>query len=242
MPPTRKFPPKNPGGKTRFSIPFSAPLAIAAALVLVCAVGWSFFIGFMVGKGQNPETRINAMTGGLLESDKIEPESQPEPPLENVPPGETASPPPPRAETLPAQVKPGATETAPGFLSGPQGNARSAWGPTDAASSTSPAKRGAEPKKDVKKEARPETPRFEYSFQVAAFKTQKEADSLARRLRGQGIRGRVAKTGKVALVVADLRGSEEEAANLRQKLKGLKLGTPLQLSKKQITPKKTRGK
>ena len=37
-------------------------MAALLGTILVVAVGWSFFMGFMVGRGQNPETRVEQMT------------------------------------------------------------------------------------------------------------------------------------------------------------------------------------
>ena len=50
------------GEKRRFVIRLSGPMATLLATILAVAVGWSFFMGFMVGRGQNPETRVEQMT------------------------------------------------------------------------------------------------------------------------------------------------------------------------------------
>ena len=50
------------GEKRRFAIRLSGPMAALLGTILVVAVGWSFFMGFMVGRGQNPETRVEQMT------------------------------------------------------------------------------------------------------------------------------------------------------------------------------------
>ena len=42
-------------------------MASLLGLVLLAAVGWSFFMGFMVGRGQNPEQRVEQMTGLQLD-------------------------------------------------------------------------------------------------------------------------------------------------------------------------------
>ncbi|WP_297670015.1 SPOR domain-containing protein [uncultured Desulfovibrio sp.] len=47
----------------RFALRLSLPAAAVLGVVLAVAVGWSFFMGFMVGRGQNPEARVEQMTG-----------------------------------------------------------------------------------------------------------------------------------------------------------------------------------
>lgn len=61
----RKREPRPQAG-VRFGI--SWPLLCAISLVLICAVGWAFFMGLMVGRGQNPQTSIENMAG-LSQSD-----------------------------------------------------------------------------------------------------------------------------------------------------------------------------
>lgn len=45
---------------------FSGAALAALALALVCAVLWSFFMGYMVGRGQNPERGVESVAGLLL--------------------------------------------------------------------------------------------------------------------------------------------------------------------------------
>jgi len=53
------------GEKRRFVLRLSGPMTALLGTILAVAVGWSFFMGFMVGRGQNPETRVEQMTGML---------------------------------------------------------------------------------------------------------------------------------------------------------------------------------
>lgn len=59
------------GGSAGFSLRglrlgFSGAALAALALALVCAVLWSFFMGYMVGRGQNPERGVESVAGLLL--------------------------------------------------------------------------------------------------------------------------------------------------------------------------------
>ena len=65
--PVRKPRVRSAGGapekERRFALRLSLPVAGLLAAVLVVAVGWSFFMGYMVGRGQNPEQRVEQLTG-----------------------------------------------------------------------------------------------------------------------------------------------------------------------------------
>ena len=78
---------------------------------------------------------------------------------------------------------------------------------------------------------------YDYVFQVAAFKGEDDADRLRKRLEGRGLRTRLQKSGKVQLVMVNLRGTELDAGNLREELKRMKLGAPIQASQKAVPGK-----
>ena len=64
-----------------------------------------------------------------------------------------------------------------------------------------------------------------------------DADKLRARLESKGLRSRQQKSGKVLLVLVNLRGTELDAANLREELQRMKLGKPLLASKKAVSGK-----
>lgn len=78
---------------------------------------------------------------------------------------------------------------------------------------------------------------FDFVYQVAAFKSADDADRLRKKLEERGIRSRLQKSGKVQLVMVSLRGTELDAANLREELGRMKLGAPMQKSKKAVAGK-----
>ena len=45
-------------GSPRFVITLSAPASALIAAILIVIVAWCFFMGFMVGRGQNPEKHL----------------------------------------------------------------------------------------------------------------------------------------------------------------------------------------
>lgn len=257
------------GGKPRrFTFSLSGVAVAALGLVLVAAVGWAFFMGFMVGRGQNPEKSVEQMTG-MLRDEQAQP-AAPVPPAAPAAPGAQSAPTaqPERAEqpeqagstaevpaspadaahaTQAQQSPQAAPQAAPqegsAFpFSRPQGAGLAAWGispatpaPGAAAAPSSPPQGQRAPAAQPK--AAQAEPLFDYSFQVAAFKDKADADKLRARLESKGLRSRQQKSGKVLLVLVNLRGTELDAANLREELQRMKLGKPILASKKAVSGK-----
>ena len=84
------------------------------------------------------------------------------------------------------------------------------------------------------RETAPTVPLYDFVFQVAAFRNVDDADRLRQRLEGQGLRTRGQKSGKLTLVMVHMRGTDLDAANLKEELQRMRLGSPLQKSKKQV--------
>ena len=257
--------------KKRLVLRLSAPMATLLGLILMAAVGWSFFMGFMVGRGQNPEQRVEQMTG--LQLDKQAPQAAQggvdasntsvaaaagAGPDAAAPKGQEAPAPDgaatgPQAAAPAAPAAPSAAEAAsPANPSAypfdrPSASSLAAWGikpsqagaqpgaqPGAQAASKAPATQASA---QAQKPAAPQAPQFDFVFQVAAFKSADDADKLRKRLEERGIRTRLEKSGKVQLVMVNLRGSDLDASNLREELGRMKLGAPIQKSKKAVSGK-----
>ncbi|UIB01137.1 SPOR domain-containing protein [Desulfovibrio desulfuricans] len=268
------------GEKRRFVIRLSGPMLALLGAILVVAVGWSFFMGFMVGRGQNPETRVEQMTSMIS---KDAPKAKPAPEA----PAPDAAAPAAQAETADAQnPAPGAEENqampagapqpgkpgqdqkgqkaaaqAPQGKQGqqppqgaypfaqPSGNSLAAWGIKPGAnqnaqgqgaqaSAQTGAQANAQNGVQAAKPAPAKTgPQFDYVYQVAAFKSDEDADKLRTRLEGKGLRTRTQKNGKLVLVMVSIRGTEDDAFNLREDLRHMKLGVPIQISQKPVSSK-----
>lgn len=258
--------------KKRLILRLSAPMATLLGLILMAAVGWSFFMGFMVGRGQNPEQRVEQMTG--LQLDKQAPQAaQGGADAPNTPTATAAgaepdaaahkgqeAPPPdgiaagPQAAAPAAAAAPSAPEAAsPANPSAypfdrPSANSLAAWGikPSQGgaqagaqAAPKTPATQ-AQASAQAQKPAAPQAPQYDFVFQVAAFKSTDDADKLRKNLEERGIRTRLQKSGKVQLVMVNMRGTDIDANNLREELARMKLGAPIQKSKKAV-PGKSRG-
>lgn len=203
---------------------------LGALLIFAAAVAaWAFFMGYMVGQGHNPNARIQEMTGLSLPTPRAEKSSPEEPPQNPAEPSPASAPQPapPAAESARAPETPFRT---------PKGRGLDAWG-----GSPKPPKAAAAPA--AKKPARTDKEElFDYSFQIAAFKNPSDAESLQKRLAGAGIRAKAQKSGKVHLLITNIRGSSQAVENLHKKLASMKLGRPLQLSKQPVQPKAQRKK
>lgn len=201
---------------------FSWPLLGAMAIFLIGAVVWAFFMGFMVGQGHNPNSKIQEITGISLAGGEGEKEASPQAEAAPKPapvisePGGEEGPPPEQAN-----------KSEPAFRT-PRGEELAAWG-------EAPPKPAASPLKKEKPPAARKEELFDFSFQIAAFKSMAEAENLQKKLAAISVKTKIQKSGKVQLLIADMRGPANTPEKLRQKLLPLKLGKPLQLSRKELS-------
>lgn len=237
-------------GSGKFCIHLSGMTAIMASVILIAVIGWAFFMGFMVGSDRSlhsvgqmaglvterlsdtPETakdissefsatdRASLLPEKQAISETIAREGQPEN-------GQSTQAPAPKGQE-------GERQPPPQFnpFSRPQGKGMAAWGdngtPQDQADVHS---RAAPIARDIPQK------KFDYVYQVAAFKDKTDADKVLARLEKRGMRSRLQKSGKVFLVMVSLRGTEQDAAGMRKVLAEMKLGKPLLSSKREIQRK-----
>ena len=254
------------GEKRRFVIRLSGPMLALLGVILAVAVGWSFFMGFMVGRGQNPETRVEQMTS-MISKDAPKAKSAPEAQGEtadaqNPAPGAEenqatpAGAPQPgkpgqdqkgqKAAAQPPQGKQGQQSPQGAYpFAQPSGNSLAAWGIKPGANQNAQdqgaqtgALANAQSGAQAAKPAPAKTgPQFDYVYQVAAFKSDEDANKLRTRLEGKGLRTRTQKNGKLVLVMVSIRGTEDDAFNLREDLRHMRLGVPIQVSQKPVSNK-----
>ena len=196
-------------------------------------------MGFMVGRGQNPARHVERMTGVILREGNPAPDSVSESALGAASGPVSEMDAPARGET------PAASPPAPGAGEGssaafdplkfPEGAALDAWGARTGASGRSGTKAEEKPAMSAER-----GPRFDWVFQMAAFRDKSDADKTRMRLESAGYRASLAKSGKVTLVLAHLRGGETDAARLRERAHEIGLGEPLLLSKKPEAVKKVK--
>lgn len=219
------------------AIPLTRSVAIGIGVVLLCVIGWAFFMGWMVGAGQNPEAGF-ARIAGFGKSQEEAPREAPEDePFQQE--GQEG----PESQVAEAGEESGMIpeDTGAQQFARPSGEQLSAWGGASGSipaqkpevARVAPAKTAPAPPRRQPEKAAPAS-RFAFTYQVAAFKSKQEADLLAARLKKAGIRASASKSGKVFLVMANLRGTDADARAMVAKLRGMKLGEPLRLARKPL--------
>ena len=241
----QRIAPAEPKSGFSFTLP---PLAAGGVcIVMLACIGWAFFMGYMVGHGQNPGEEMRELTGigrpdreTLAEMDKAMAGSeetslrdkladlgqQPVGGAPAAPDGDAAA-----APAAPAATAAPAVKNSHPFNT-PSDKGLAAWGNAPKGTAQSASEKTAAP-------ARPQAaasalPLYDFVFQVAAFRNVDDADRLRQRLEGQGLRTRGQKSGKLTLVMVHMRGTDLDAANLKEELQRMRLGSPLQKSKKQV--------
>lgn len=217
---------KQPPG---LSLALSPAMGACLIIALICALAWSFYMGFRVGRGEHPAEGLPAVAALVekQESDAATGEEQRQSAPEAVPVQEQQAALTPAVPPIAQRVTPESAAPAP--FTKPAGQGLGAWGPQDNAQPpVAPKKAPTAATKNGKQD------KFIYTYQVAAVKNNRDAENLQKKLQGAGLKCSLRKSGKVVLAIVTLRGTETEARGLPQKLRGLKLGKPLLLSRKEI--------
>lgn len=234
----QRIAPAVPKGGFSFTLP---PLAAGTVCIAMLAcIGWAFFMGYMVGHGQNPGEEMRELTGigrpdreTLAEMDKAMAGSEDAglrdklADLSRQPVG--GAPAAANASAAPAAA-PAAKSPYP--FNKPSDNGLAAWGNAPKGAAQPASEKTAAPAKP--QAATNGAPLYDFVFQVAAFRNVDDADRLRQRLEGQGLRTRGQKSGKLTLVMVHMRGTDLDAANLKEELQRMRLGSPLQKSKKRV--------
>jgi len=218
---------KDPGAHGRtytFNCTFGGLAALATAATL--ALSLFFVLGVLVGRGHRPESAI--------------------PPIERIMPTESPAAR-PADEILKAEELQYSEQLA---KKGPEAQLAKpidaverkapdkAKAPDAKKGETSPAKpeakAGAKP--DAKAEAKdPDTQRYDYTYQVASFPDQAEAQAFLKRVKAAGLKGSIENStanGKPwHRVVVFFRGTPEETRSLKEKLAALGASKPLMRGK-----------
>lgn len=234
----QRIAPAVPKGGFSFTLP---PLAAGAVcIVMLACIGWAFFMGYMVGHGQNPGEEMRELTGigrpdreTLAEMDKAMAGSEDAglrdklADLSRQPVGGA-----PAAANASAAPAAAPAAKSPYLFNKPSDNGLAAWGNAPKGAAQPASEKTAAPAKP--QAATNGAPLYDFVFQVAAFRNVDDADRLRQRLEGQGLRTRGQKSGKLTLVMVHMRGTDLDAANLKEELQRMRLGSPLQKSKKRV--------
>lgn len=219
------------------SLVLSVPILSVLGIIFICALAWFFFMGYMVGKGQHPQNSINDITGlGTRLEDDLEKMQAEKEVMEALNNSRTASQNAPVVMSNSGQIPAKANAEAYPF-NRPQNEAEAAWERPDN-QQTPKSQKPAQTASSKTAKAPTSSARYDFTYQTAAFKTNKEAIALKDRLQKDKINASVQKNGRVFLVLLKFRGSDQEAISYKQKLQKYKLGAPLLISKTSVNPAK----
>lgn len=216
----------------RFVITLSAPASALIAAILIVIVAWCFFMGFMVGRGQNPEKHLEeiaAIVGQAKNDESAAPQG-------DAKPGDAGT-----AEDQNGENAQAKDKSQPDAQASPDGQPDQGAGDQQAAdAAASDTRTGAQaPLKDAIRQqpkkpdpAQTGEPVFIYTYRLATVKTQEAAKSEQKRYQSKGVQCVIRKLNSSFSLNMTLRGTEKDDAALRQKLKSAGLGAPMLLSKK----------
>ncbi len=235
--------------KKALTVQISFSTVTTLCVILLSCFCLTFILGVIVGRGDNPEAHLPELTAILpkdsaKESDSetvkeevIKSEVMPKEELnyssslkDKVSPESVTNSPTVDVVNPAAPINPAQTSVTGQDVNSQTGQIAS---PASATSSSDPAE---DLLKQVVNEPdlQPVPSIFDFTFQVATFTDEVSVDRLRARLEGEGLRTKMEKTGKFYKVMVLMRGSNEQAQDLRKLMVSMKLGEPLQRSKKAI--------
>ena len=231
--------PAGRGGKTRggkgLNLTLSPATLTLVGVGVVLVLGWCFYMGFMIGRGQNPEEHLQKIAAVWQAEERgatvagVEAGSSAES-AEGVP--QTSAQGAEGAAQDPGQVLPGTTPGAvpgyPAFASSqpaPQGTTVEQT-PSQGASLTQA--QGAQPKAQQTRAPGTHT----YVYRMATVRNQEDARREQERYENKGFRVRIVKSGNVWVLRHEFQGTDEDEKAFLQAVKNAGLGQPLRTSRK----------
>ena len=237
------------------------PTAIALGIGSVLLLGWVFFLGVILGRGDMPEENIPQLESVLPKPAPLEParvvEGKPQDSLEtlvqgleqggntnaNTTAGSTQAtvansavkPTAPANKPVANATKPTTPDTKPTTPAvTPKPTAKPATTATKPAVAATVA---SDKKPDVKAE---DKEIFDYKFQVSAYKDKPSADALVTKLSKDGVNAVVVQSADAAgvnwnRVVVSMRGSVDDVTSLQSKLKKFGISKIVRQSKKPVS-------
>ena len=213
--------------KKRFMIHISMPILVIGIVIVTLTLGWSFFMGFLVGRGADPGTRLNSLPifgGGKVVAEQGA-KAKPAVLTEAKEKVEAATPE-PSSKDKDVEPKEDVSKPVHPFTR-PQGQSVAAWGnqpqvkdePAKEAPKNTPKEQVKEP--EPKKKADSKEPRYEVRYQVASFSREVDAVNMSKQCRAKGLNASPQLFGKVYRVVISFRGTVTEANAMKAKARGL---------------------
>lgn len=221
------------GGSGRFNFSLSPTVASLVVLGLLLLLGWCFYMGFMIGRGQNPEEhlqKIAAIWQSRQEAGQnVQTAAQP---AQTAGAGQTVQlGQPGAAQTdstgIPVQ-QPGQPVVVPGqpvFRTQPaQGQS------TQQAQSTGQGQQKAAKPVQQAQQSGPAT--YTFTYRMATVRSQQDAREEQTRYEGKGFRVSIRKSGNAWILQHTFNGTDEDAAQFLRDVKAAGLGEPMRVSRK----------
>ena len=219
-------------------ITLSAPASALIAAILIVIVAWCFFMGFRVGRGQNPEKHLEEIAAivGQSKADQADADQAAAPDAS----GDAAArddqsaggAPAPDGAQQPADKGDQNGQNGQNAQPANDGKTQDAAAAADKGTAQQPLKDAIRPQQKKPEPAQTGEPVFIYQYRLATVKTQEAAKSEQKRYQSKGFQCVIRKLNTSFSLNYTLRGTEKDDAALRQKLKSAGLGAPMLLSKK----------
>lgn len=201
-------------------------------VIVLCVLGWCFYLGFMVGRGQNPEKHLQEMAAILSPAEKPAQAGQPQgtAPAQGEAAQNAAQPADagdgaqqPGQPGQPDQAgQPAAVPGFPAFQQGTQGAAQNAGQAAQAAGQKKPEAQAAE---------KPKAP-YTFSYRMATVRTRDDARKEQERYEKKGFRTSIRSSGKTWSLFYTLKGTDSDADRFLRDVKKAGLSQPVRVSKK----------
>ncbi len=216
------------------SINVSPAFLSLLGVIILCVLGWCFFLGFMVGRGQNPEEHLQKMAAILSPAEKP---AQTAKPQGAVPQDGVAD----QGAAQPAEAADGAQQQQPGqpgqpdqagaspvpgfpaFQQGAQGAGQNAAQQAQAQDKKKPEAQAAQEK--------PKAP-YTFSYRMATVRTREDARKEQERYEKKGFRTSIRQSGKSWSLYATIKGTDSDADQFVRDVKKAGLSQPVRVSRK----------
>lgn len=249
--PLRPIEPKSQPSKPPFSIRLSAPFLALGSLIIAVTVGWSFVMGYMVGRGENPGERLaqydpfvrteeslaskNAQTASK-EADQVSDNSEGKETQKDAQKESQKEAQKDAEKDVPTDKKKDTEERKVAFAAPahpfmrPEGSSASAWKNESVQIL---------PKNEEKKtDSKDSVARNDYFYRVATYRTKNEAETLSKKLVSASRRSYVQQNGTVYSVYLSTKASDAEIAELKTLFGKLRIKDPLLMAKKESSQQK----
>lgn len=211
-------------------------------VIVLCVLGWCFYLGFMVGRGQNPEKHLQEMAAILSSDDKPAQAGQGAAQPGAVPgaaagqgdaqaqgaenaAGQQAGQPDQAAQPDGAGQA-GQAAAVPGYPAFPQAS-QAAGG-----AAAQPGQAAAQKKPEAQQvQEKPKAP-YTFSYRMATVRTREDARREQERYEKKGFRTSIRSSGKSWSLFYTLKGTDSDADQFLRDVKKAGLSQPVRISKK----------